>query len=102
VRYITNPPDRAVLDEQAFLSCLGIEHVESDWGVDAPSDAERSVALPTDAADVVSQNEVTGDTRAEEARQVRAALAEYFSILEEWTLHGRRTEAGFDSTEDHL
>jgi hypothetical protein len=66
----------------------------------ASSRDEESVGLPTDAADVVSQDEKNGDTRAEEARQVRAALAEYFSILQEWALHGQRAEPGFDSTGD--
>lgn len=50
----------------------------------------------------MSENEAKGDARAEKVRRVRAALAESFSILQEWTLHGQRTEAGFDSTEDHL
>jgi hypothetical protein len=66
----------------------------------ASSRDDKCVTLPTDAADVVSQNEAIGGTCAEEARQVRAALAEYFAILQEWTLHCQRTEPGSDSTED--
>lgn len=38
--------------------------------------------LSADAMDVVCQNEA--DTVAEEQRQMRAALADYFSILREW------------------
>jgi hypothetical protein len=67
----------------------------------ARSRDEGSVAS-TDAPDVVSQNEANGNERAEEVRQVRAALAEYFSILQEWSLHSHGTQTDFDSTEDHL
>ena len=60
---------------------------------------ERSAALAT--GEVVRENEAVSDARAEEARQVRAALAEYLSILQEWSLHDQQIQAGFDSTEDH-
>ena len=40
--------------------------------------------------DSVSPNDAVLDARAEEERQVREALLEYFSILHEWSVNNRR------------
>jgi hypothetical protein len=62
----------------------------------APSrDGEAGKQSPA-ARDVVLQDEAAADARAEENRQIRAALAEYFSILQEWSLNCRPAEHGFD------
>jgi hypothetical protein len=44
----------------------------------------------------VSPNEAASDARAEEERQIRVALAEYFSILREWSLNRREREDAID------
>jgi hypothetical protein len=48
--------------------------------------SRRSTAI----ADLVSSNDAPADALAEEKRQVRAALTEYFSILLEWSLNSRQ------------
>ena len=45
----------------------------------------RATRQPPVAADIVSVEEETVDASVEEQRQIRAALAEYFSILQEWS-----------------
>ena len=44
------------------------------------------------AAEIVSVEEETLDARIEEQRQIRAALAEYFSILQEWSSNNRAAD----------
>jgi hypothetical protein len=51
-----------------------------------PAKRKAASKMPSsDAGDVVSQDAVS--SLAEEQRQMRAALAEYFSILREWSMN---------------
>lgn len=50
------------------------------------------------ASGTVSQNDSADGTQGEEERQVRATLAEYFAILQEWSRdrppNGDRSDSG--------
>jgi hypothetical protein len=60
--------------------------------------SKRSIA----AEDVVSPNDAARDARVEEERQIRVALAEYFSILREWSTNGRRRNDATDPNADSM
>ena len=53
---------------------------------------DRATRQSPVAAEIVSVEEETLDARIEEQRQIRAALAEYFSILQEWSSNNRAAD----------